>query len=167
MLKEPLHFPLEILERGIERFATWIDDNRPLWIQPIEVEAHGLPDAPLDAVPRHRLAQAAGRREPDVRTGRLRLAQAEGREQRAGKPGALVIDSSEIFRSQEADTFRKTRDGALPLGTDGEFFPASGPAARKHRATIFGLHAAAKSVRLRTVTIIRLKGAFRHFSSSI
>lgn len=131
------------------------------------MEAHGLPDAPLDAVPGHRLTEGAWRREPDMRPGSLRLAEAEGREQRAGKPGALVIDSSEIFRSQEADTFRKTRDGALPLGTDGEFFPAPGPAARKHRATILGLHAGAKSVRLRAVTIIRLKGAFRHFISSI
>ena len=25
--------------------------------------------------------------------------------------GTLVVDSSEIFRTQEADTFRKTRDG--------------------------------------------------------
>jgi len=131
------------------------------------VEAHGLSDAPLDAVPRHGLTKGAGRCEPDMRAADLRIAEKKRREQRAGKLGALVIDSSEIFRSQEADTFRKTRDGALPLGTDGEFFPASGPAARKHRATILGLHAAAKSVRLRTVTIIRLKGAFRHFSSSI
>jgi hypothetical protein len=131
------------------------------------VEAYGLSDTPLDAVPHHRLAESPWRREPDMWPGSLRLAEAKSREQRAGEPGALVIDSSEIFRSQEADTFRKTRDGALPLGTDGEFFPAPGPAARKHRATIFGLHAAAKSVRLRAVTIIRLKGAFRHFSSSI
>lgn len=130
------------------------------------MEAHGLPDAPLDAVPRHRLAEGPWRRKPDVWPGGLRLAEAKSREQRAGIPGAPVIDSSEIFRSQEADTFRKTRDGALPLGTDGEFFPAPGPAARKHRAAIFGFHAGAKSVRLRAVTIIRLKGTFRHFSSS-
>ena len=130
------------------------------------MEAHGLPDAPFDAVPRHGLAERAWRCEPDVRPDCLRFAEAKSREQRAGKPGALVIDSSEIFRSQEADTFRKTRDGALPLGTDGEFFPAPGPAARKHRAAIFGFHAGAKSVRLRAVTIIRLKGTFWHFSSS-
>ena len=130
------------------------------------MEAHGLPDAPLDAVPRHRLTEGAWRCEPDVWPGGLRLAEAKSREQRAAKLGALVIDSSEIFRSQEADTFRKTRDGALPLGTDGEFFPAPGPAARKHRAAIFGFHAGAKSVRLRAVAIIRLKGTFRHFSSS-
>jgi hypothetical protein len=138
-----------------------------MWVQPIEVEAHGLPDAPLDAVTRHRLTKGAWRCEPDVRPGGLRRTEAKRREQRAGIPGALVVDSSEIFRSQEADTFRKTRNGTLPLGTDGEFFSASGPAARKHRAAILGLHAGAKSVRLRAVTIIRLKGAFRHFSSSI
>jgi hypothetical protein len=35
----------------------------------------------------------------------------EGSEQRPGIAGTLVVDSSEILRTQKADTFRKTRDG--------------------------------------------------------
>ena len=79
----------------------------------------------------------------------------------------MIIDASEIFGTQQANTFWKTRDSVLPLGTDGEFLAAPGPAARQHRTTILGLHTAAKSMRFGTVTIIRLKGTFRHFSSSI
>jgi hypothetical protein len=79
----------------------------------------------------------------------------------------MVIDASEIFRSQEAYTFGKTGDGILPLGTDGQLLTASGPAAREYRASILGLHTGEEAMRFGTVTIIRLKGAFRHFSSSI
>src|ERR1035441_6049982 len=63
----------------------------------VTLECFSLPDAPLDAVPRHRLAEGAWRREPDVRPGGLRLAEAKGREQRAGKPGALGKDISGNF----------------------------------------------------------------------
>ena len=96
---------------SIQRLAPWIDDYGPLGVQPIELLADRLADTPFDAVPNHRLAQRAGRRKTDSRSIGLRLANAKGREERARMTGALVIDSSEIFRAQEADTFRKTRDG--------------------------------------------------------
>ena len=114
----------------------------------------------------HGIAERTGCREADSRPIGLRFMDAEGREQRAGVARSMVIDSSEIFRSQQTGTFRKTSDGALPFGADSEFLAAPRAAARKHRAAVLGLHAGAESVSLRTVTIIRLKGAFRHFSSS-
>ncbi len=160
--KEPFHFPLQLRQGSIERLAPRIDDDGPLRVQPVQVQADGLADAPLDAVAHHGIAERAGRSEADSRPIGLRLADAKGREQRAGVTGSLVIDSSEIFRSQQTDTFRKTSDGALPLGTDSEFLAASRAAARQHRAAVLGLHAGAESMSLRTVTIIRLKGAFRH-----
>ena len=129
--------------------------------------ADGLPDPPFDTVAHHGFAQGAGSSEPDMRSCRLRFAYAEGREQGTGETGSVVIDASEIFRSQQAYTFGKTGDGILPLGTDGEFLAAPGAAPRQHRAAILGLHAAAESMRFRAVSIIRLKGTFRHFSSSI
>src|ERR1035441_8118263 len=92
--------------------------------------------------------------------------EAKGREERVGVARSLVIDSSEIFRAQQTGTFRKTSDGALPLGADSELLAAPRAAARQHRTAVFGLHAGAESVSLRTVTVIRLKGAFRHCSSS-
>jgi len=165
--KETLHLPLQILQGRIEHFPAWVDDDRPPWVQPIEVEAYGFAHAPLDAVPRHSLTEGARRGEPHARPGCLRFAQAESGKQRARDSGTLVVDSSEIFRSQEADTFRKTSDGILPLGTYSEFLPAASAAARQNGAAILGFHATAKSVRLGAVTIIRLKGTFRHFSSSI
>jgi hypothetical protein len=79
----------------------------------------------------------------------------------------VVINAPEIFRSQQAYTFGKTGDEILPLGTDGQFLAAPGPAARQHRTAILGLHAGEKAMPFGTVTIIRLKGAFRHFISSI
>ena len=129
--------------------------------------ADGLADAPLDAVAQHGLAECARGREPDMRSARLRFAYAERREQGTGETGSMVIDASEIFRSQEAYTFRKTGDGILPLGTDGQFLTAPGPAAGQHGTAILGLHTGEEAMRFGTVTIIRLKGAFRHFSSSI
>ena len=79
----------------------------------------------------------------------------------------MVIDAPEIFRSKQAYTFWKTGDGLLPFGTDSQFLAAPGPAAREHRAAIFRLHPGEEAMRLGTVAIIRLKSAFRHFSSSI
>jgi hypothetical protein len=131
------------------------------------MQADGLADTPFDAVAQHCFAECAGCGEPDVRSARLRFAYAERREQGTGESGSVVIDASEIFRSEQAYTFGKTGDEILPLGTDSEFLAAPGPAPRQHRAPILGLHAAAETMRFRTVTIIRLKGTFRHFSSSI
>ena len=131
------------------------------------MKADGLAEAPLDTIAHHGIAERTGRSKADSRSIGLRFMDAKGREERAGVARSLVIDSSEIFRSQQTDTFRKTSDGALPLGADSELLAAPRPAARKHRAAVLGLHARAEPVGLRAVTIIRLKGAFRHCSSSI
>ena len=165
--KEAFHLPLEVWKRGIERFPPRIDDYGPLGFQPIEVKADGLADAPLDTVTHHGIAERARYGEPDTRAIRLGQANEESREQRAGIPGALIISSSEIFRSQQTDTFRKASDGNLPLGAHSEFFPPAGPAAGEDGAPVLGLHAGTESMGLRAVTIIGLEGAFRHCSSSI
>lgn len=131
------------------------------------MEADGLTDAPLDTVAHHGFPEGAGGGEPDMRSIRLRFADAEGREQGPGEAGSVVIDAPEIFRSKQTYTFGKTGDGILPLGTDGQLLAASCPAARQHRTAILGLHTGEEAMRFGTVTIIRLKGAFRHFISSI
>ena len=165
--KQAFHLPLQILRRSFERFAAGIDDDGPLGIQPIEVKADGLTDAPLDSVAHHGFPEGAGCGEPDMRSIRLRLADAERREEGPGEAGSVVINAPEIFRSKQTYTFGKTGDGILPLGTDGQLLTAPGPAAREYRATVLGLHTGKEAMRFGTVTIIRLKGAFRHFSSSI
>ena len=73
-----------------------------------QMAAYGLADTPLDTVAHHGLAEGARRRETNVGTIRLRFANAEGREERAAETASLVVHSSEIFRTQQADTFRKT-----------------------------------------------------------
>jgi len=158
---------LQILRRGIERFAAGIDDDGPLGIQPIEGKADRLADTPLDAVTQHGFPEGARRGEPDVRSIRLRLADAKSREQGPGEAGTVVVDAPEIFRSKQANTFGKTGDGILPLGTNGQLLATPGPAAGKHRAAILGLHASEEAMRLGAVAIIRLKSTFRHLSSSI
>ena len=80
-------------------------------------------------------------------------------------PGTLIVNSSEILRTQQTDTFRKTRDGELPLVANREFFATSRAAASENGTPVLGFHAGAEAVSLGTVTIIRLKGTFRHCSS--
>jgi len=138
-----------------------------MWAQLLEVETHGLADAAADAVTDHGFAQGPGGGEADVRSVGLWLADAERREKGARVTGTPIINSSEVFRSQQADTFRKSRDGALPFGADREFLAASRAAAGKNGPAILGFHAGPEPVRLGAVAVIRLKSTFRHFSSMI
>ena len=131
------------------------------------MKTHGLADASLDTVPHHGFPEGAGRGEPDMRSIRLRFADAERREEGPGETGSMVIDAPEIFRSKQTYTFRKTGDGILPLGTDGQLLAAPRPSAREDRTPIFRFHAGEKAMRFGAVAIVRLKSAFRHFSSSI
>ena len=131
------------------------------------MKTDGLSDAPFDTVAHHGFPEGARCREPDMRSIGFRLADAKRREQGPGEAGSVVIHAPEIFRSKQAYTFGKTGDGILPLGTDGQLLAASGPTAREHRAAILGLHTGEEAMRFGTVTIVRLKGAFRHFISSI
>ena len=60
--KKPLHFPMQHLDGRIQGFAAWIDDDGPLGIQPIELDADRLAKSPFDAIAHHRLAdRPAGR----------------------------------------------------------------------------------------------------------
>ena len=165
--KEALHFAAKFRHRSIEGLAPRIDDDGPLWAQLIQVEAHGLADAPLDAIAHHGFAERARAGEADTRPVGFEFANAESREEGARESGTLVVNSAEVFRTQQTDTFRKTRDGELPLGTDSQFLAAACAAAGENGASVLGLHTGAEPVRLGAVTIVRLKGTFRHFSSSL
>ena len=164
--KQPLDFAVQFHDRSIERLAPWIDYDGPLWAQLIEMQADGLADTPLDAVADHGFAEGAGCSEADMRPVGLRFADAERREERARDTGALIVNSSEVFRPQQTNTFRKSRDGALPFGADSEFLAAAGAAAREYSPAILGFHARPEPVRLGAVAIVRLKGTFRHLSST-
>ena len=165
--KELLHFAEQFRARSVQRSAPRIEDDGPPRVQPIQEQPDRFADPPPDAISRHRPAQRARSSETDSRSRRLGPAKAECGEQRARVTGALVIDSSEILRSQQADTFWKTSDGILPLGTDRQLLAAAGAPPRQHGAAILGLHATAESMGLGPVAIIRLKCAFRHSSSRI
>jgi len=147
--------------------AAGIDDDRPLWIQPFQLKPYGFADTPPDAVARHGLAERPGCRKPDPRPAVFALSKAECREEGTGKARPFVINSPEVFRSQQADTFRKTWDWKLPFVADRELFAAPGATAGQYGAPVLGLHTAAETVGLRAMAIIRLKSTFRHFSSSI
>ena len=110
-LKKTLHFALKFRHRSIEGFAPRIDDDGPLWAQLIQVEAHGLADPSLDAVSHHGFAEGARAGEADMRPIRLRFAHTKCRKEGPGEPGTLVINSAEVFGTQQTDTFRETRDG--------------------------------------------------------
>jgi len=92
------------------------------------VEADGLADPSFDSVSHHGLAEGARAGKADVGAFRLRFTDAKCRKEGSGEPGTLVIYPAEVFGTQQTDTFRKTRDGALPLGADGQFLAAAGAA---------------------------------------
>ena len=147
-------------------FAPGIDDYGPLWVQPIESIADGFPYPPLDAISHHRLTDRTGDSEANSWPVGLRLADTKSGEQRPGIPGPAIVYSSKILGAQQTDTFRKSRDGELPLGTYSEFLASACTPASQHGAPVLRFHAAAEAVRLGAMTIIRLKGAFRHFGSN-
>jgi hypothetical protein len=161
-LKKTLYFGVKFRHGGIEGLATGIEYDGPLRAQLIQMQSHCLSEAALDAVTHHGLPDRARDRETDTRSGSFGFADAKSGEQGPGVPGTLVVNSSEVLRTQQTDTFRKTRDGELPLVTDREFLAASRAAAGQNGAAVLGFHAGAEAVSLGTVTIIRLKGTFRH-----
>jgi hypothetical protein len=165
--KETLHFALKVRYRSIESFASRVDDDGPLGAQPIEVKAHRFADTPFDTVAYNRLTDGTRDSKADVRPVRLRLADTKSGEEGPGEPGTVVVNSSKVFGSQQTDTFRKTRDGVLPLGANGQFLAATGATAGENGAAVLGLHTGAKPVRFGAMAIVRLKSTFRHFSSSI
>jgi len=116
---------MQFRHRSIEGFATRIDDDGPLGAQLTEVEADSLTEAPLDAITHHRFSDGARHGKPDSRTIGCRFAKAESCEEGPRESGTSVVNPAEIFRAQQTDTFRKTRDGVLPFGTDSKFLTAA------------------------------------------
>ena len=163
--KETFHFAPQLRHGSIERLRPRIDDNGPLRIQPIETDADRFPQPPFDAIARHGLAEPTRNREPDPGTVRRRLANTKSREARARKPAALVVNPSEISRTQQANTFRKTSDGLVPFGADRELLAPTRPAPRQDRPAILSLHAGAETMRFRAPAIIRLIRTLRHSRS--
>ena len=163
-LKKTLDFAVKFRYRCIEGFAPRIDDDGPLWAQLIQLEADGLADPPLDAISHHGFAEGARAGEANMRSFQLRFADTESRKQRSAEPGTLVINPAEVFGTQQTDTFRKTRDGGLPLVADSELFAASRTATGKNGTPVLGFHTGTEAVGFGTVTVIRLKSTFRHCS---
>ena len=153
---------MEFRHGGVEGFAPRIEYDGPLRAQLIQVQAHRFAQAPLDSIAHDGFAERARSCEADPWPVALRLANTKSREQRSGTPGTLVVNSSEVLRSQKADTFRKTRDGELPLVTDSQLLAAGRPTAGKNGTAVLGFHPRAEAMCFSAVAIIRLKGTFRH-----
>jgi hypothetical protein len=164
---ETLHFPLQLRHRSIEGLAPWIDDNGPLWIHPIDIKADGFAHAAPDAVSHHSLPHSPRDSEADLWAIRLRFADEEGGKERTCELGSLVINPSKVFGTQQTNTFRKTSYGKLPLGADRELVASASATPREHGPPVLGFHTGTEAVRLRAMTIIRLKSAFRHCCSSL
>ena len=115
-LKETKNLFLQFLRGCIEGLAAGIDDDRPLWAQLAELEAYRLANPSLNAISHHGFAECAGAGETNMRSLGLRFPDTECGKEGPGEPGSLVVDSAEIFGTQQTDTFRKTtfwqtRDG--------------------------------------------------------
>ena len=128
---------------------------------------NGFAHTPPYTVAHHGLSDGARQRKADMRSVRLGLANAKRREQRVRVARALIVNPSEIFGSQQADTFRKTSDGELPLGADRKFCTPPGTPAGKHGAAVLRRHPGAKAMRLGAMTVILLKSTFGHWGSTI
>lgn len=85
------------------------------------MKAHGFPHAALDSIPQDGLADCSWNRKSGPRALRQRLlcgrSQAKGGEERAGIPGALVIDFAEIAAAEDSAGFRKTE--SVPCDRNG------------------------------------------------
>jgi len=158
---------VEFRYRSIEGLAARIDDDGPLGAQLTEMQSDGLAHTTPDAVADHGFAQGPGSGKANMRPVILEFANTKGREKRPRKPGTLIVNPAEVFRSQQANTFRKSRDGALPFGADGKLFASPRAAAGKNGTSVLGFHPGQEPVRLGAVAVVRLKSTFRHFSSSI
>jgi len=165
--KEALHFAPDLVRGSLRGLAPGIDDNRPLGVQPFQLKPHGFADTPPDPVAQHGLAERPGGCKSNARSAGIGLAKTERGEKRTGKARSFVIDSSEILRSQQADTFRKTWDGRLPFVADRELLTATGAAAGQYGAAILGFHAAKEPMGFSALTVVRLKSTFRHSRSII
>lgn len=101
---------MKFRHRSVVRLAPRIDDDGPLRAQQIEMQTNGLAHSPFDAIAYNGLTERSRYGESDTRTVAAGFADTKGGEERPTVAGALVINSSEILRSQQTDTFRKTRD---------------------------------------------------------
>jgi hypothetical protein len=126
------------------------------------LKPHGIAHTPLDPVAHHRFAERPRRCKSNAWSAGFGFAKTERGEKRTGKARSFIIDSSEILRSQQADTFRKTWDGRLPFVADREFLAATGAPAGQHGAAILGFHAAKEPMGFSALAVIRLKSTFRH-----
>jgi hypothetical protein len=106
--KEPFHLAPDLFLRRFQCFSAGIDDNRPLGVQPFQLKPHGFADTPPDPVTCHGFAERPGSCKSDMRSVCIVFTKAECGEERTGKAGSFVINSAEVFRSQQADTFRET-----------------------------------------------------------
>jgi hypothetical protein len=100
--EKALHFAFELRQGRIESPQPRIDDDGPLRIQPIQSEAHGFPEPPLDAITYDRRAERARNSETDAWAAACSAAvesfpEAKSCKERTGKPGAPVIDPSKIL----------------------------------------------------------------------
>ena len=162
MLKETLHFAVKFRHRGVERLAPRIEYDGPLRAQLIQMQAHCLSQAPLDTIAHDGFAERARDGKSDTWADGFGLANTKGSEQGVSVPGTLIVNSSEVLRTQKADTFRKTSDGELPLVTNSQLLAAGRPTAGKNGTAVLGFHPRAEAMCFSAVAIIRLKGTFRH-----
>jgi hypothetical protein len=164
---ETFHFAFQLRHRSIERLPPWIDDYGPLGTHPIKINADSFAHPSPNAVPHHSLPHSPRDGEANFRPIRLRFTDKEGCKERTCKLGSLVINLSKVFGTQQTNTFRKTSYGRLPLGADRELVASARTAPREHGPPVLRFHAGTETMRLRAMTIIRLKGAFRHCCSSL
>src|SRR6516225_6206734 len=116
---------MKFRHRGVVGLAPGIEYDSPLRAQLIKLQAHCLSQAPLDTVTHDGLPNRARDCETDAWSVGLRFADTESGEQGANVPGTLIVNSSKVLRTQQTDTFRKTRDGELPLVAHRELLAAS------------------------------------------
>ena len=108
-LKETKDFAVKFRHRGIVRLAPGIDDNGPLRAQLVQMQANCLAQPPLDAIAHHGFSDRARDRKSDARPVAGGLTDTKSGEERPTVAGTLVVNSSEVLRSQQTDTFGKTK----------------------------------------------------------
>ncbi len=149
--QRPAELPVQLLKRSVGGFRT----RRDYQVQALghvgRSSVEDLFQSPSDGVARHGVADLPGDGEPQASSVEPVLEGVHG-DQLAPKSGASTIDPLELRRVGQSGTFRPRQR------SDGQSLAAPPPTGGDHPPSADRAHTLAETVRLRSLTTIRLIG---------
>jgi hypothetical protein len=105
--ENPIHFPLDLVERRFQDRTPGIKHHIPVRPKFIKFHPDSFPRPPLYPITNHRGTQCARRCETNPRPFGIRSPRVERRKVRTRHPKSVVVNPAEINRAQDPHAFRK------------------------------------------------------------